>query len=94
MAIINFGGVKENVVMRKEFSMAKARKVLKNETIAVIGYGVQGPAQALNMKDNGFNVIIGQSKKFMKDWNRAIKDGFKPGKTLFEIVNAFAVSSQ
>ena len=76
MAIIDFGGVKEDVVMRKEFSMAKARKVLKNETIAVIGYGVQGPAQALNMKDNGFNVIIGQSKKFIKDWNRAIKDGF------------------
>ena len=88
MAIIDFGGVKEDVVMRKEFSMAKARKVLKNETIAVIGYGVQGPAQALNMKDNGFNVIIGQSKKFKKDWNRAIKDGFKPGKTLFEIEEA------
>ena len=62
MALIDFGGVKEEVITRKEFSMAKARKVLKNETIAVIGYGVQGPAQALNMKDNGFNVIIGQSK--------------------------------
>jgi len=88
MALINFGGVKENVVMRKEFSMAKARKVLKNETIAVIGYGVQGPAQALNMKDNGFNVIVGQSKKFKKDWNRAVKDGWKPGKTLFDIEEA------
>ena len=88
MAIIDFGGVKENVVMRKEFSMAKARKILKNETIAVLGYGVQGPAQALNMKDNGFNVIIGQSKQFKKDWDRAIKDGFKPGKTLFEIQEA------
>ena len=71
MAIINFGGVKENVVTRKEFPMAKARRILKNETIAVIGYGVQGPAQALNMKDNGFKVIVGQSKKFRKDWNRA-----------------------
>ncbi len=88
MAIIDFGGVKEDVVMRKEFSMARARKVLKGETIAVIGYGVQGPAQALNMKDNGFNVIIGQAKKFKKDWDRAIADGFKPGKTLFSIKEA------
>jgi ketol-acid reductoisomerase len=88
MAVIDFGGVKETVVTRKEFSLAKARKVLKNETIAIIGYGVQGPAQALNLRDNGFNVIIGQSKKFMNDWNRAKRDGFKPGETLFEIEEA------
>ena len=88
MAIIDFGGVKEEVVMRKEFPMAKARKVLKNETIAVIGYGVQGPGQSLNMKDNGFNVIIGQSKQFKEDWDRAVKDGWKPGKDLFEIEEA------
>ena len=74
--------------MRKEFPISKARKVLKNETIAVIGYGVQGPAQALNMKDNGLKVIIGQSKKFKKDWNRAVKDGWVPGKTLFDIEEA------
>ncbi len=88
MAVIDFGGVKETVVMRKEFPMAKARKVLKNETIAVIGYGVQGPAQALNLKDNGFNVIIGQSKAYKKDWDRAVKDGWKPGETLFDIEEA------
>ncbi len=88
MAKINFGGVKETVVMRKEFPLTKARKVLKNETIAIIGYGVQGPAQALNLKDNGFNVIIGQSKAFKKDWDRAVKDGWKPGKTLFDIEEA------
>ena len=88
MAVINFGGVKEKVVMRKEFPMSRAHKVLKAETIAVIGYGVQGPAQALNMKDNGFNVIIGQSKHFKKDWDRAIIDGWKPGKNLFDIEEA------
>ena len=88
MAKINFGGVREEVVMRKEFPMSRARKVLKKETIAVIGYGVQGPAQSLNMKDNGFNVIVGQSKKFKKDWDRARKDGWKPGKTLFDIEEA------
>ena len=88
MAVIDFGGTKETVVTRKEFSLATARKVLKKETIAIIGYGVQGPAQALNLRDNGFNVIIGQSKKFMKDWNRAKRDGFVPGETLFEIEEA------
>ena len=72
MARIDFGGTKEEVVTRKEFPMSRARKVLKGETIAVIGYGVQGPAQALNMKDNGFNVIIGQSKQYPKDWDRAL----------------------
>jgi ketol-acid reductoisomerase len=88
MALIDFGGTKEQVVTRKEFPMARARKVLKGETIAVIGYGVQGPAQALNMMDNGFKVIIGQSKQFPKDWNRARKDGWVPGKNLFTIEEA------
>ncbi len=88
MAIIDFGGTKEDVIMRSEFSIERAREVLKDETIAVIGYGVQGPGQSLNLKDNGFKVIIGQSKKFMEDWNRAEKDGWKPGKDLFEMEEA------
>ncbi|MGD9200483.1 MAG: ketol-acid reductoisomerase, partial [Chitinispirillia bacterium] len=88
MAIINFGGVDENVVIRKEFPITKARNILKDETIAVIGYGVQGPAQSLNLKDNGINVIIGQSKKFKNDWDRAVKDGWIPGETLFDIEEA------
>ncbi|MCK5862516.1 MAG: ketol-acid reductoisomerase, partial [Candidatus Hydrogenedentes bacterium] len=85
---IDFGGVLEEVITRKEFSMAKAKKVLKKETIAIIGYGVQGPAQGLNMRDNGFNVIVGQAKEFKRDWNRAVKDGWKPGKDLFTIEEA------
>ena len=60
MAQLNFGGTTETVVIRDEFPLEKAREVLKNETIAVIGYGVQGPGQALNLRDNGFNVIVGQ----------------------------------
>ena len=88
MAIIDFGGVKEEVITREEFPLKKAKEVLRDETIAVIGYGVQGPGQSLNMKDNGFNVIIGQSKKFMPDWERAVADGWEPGKTLFEIEEA------
>jgi len=88
MAVIDFGGTKEEVVMRSEFPMTRARKVLQDETIAVIGYGVQGPAQALNMKDNGFRVIIGQSRQFKRDWDRAVKDGWKPGKDLFDMEEA------
>jgi ketol-acid reductoisomerase len=88
MAKINFGGIDEDVVTREEFSLAKAREVLKNETIAIIGYGVQGPAQALNMRDNGINVIIGQAPEFKSDWDKAIADGFVPGETLFPVEEA------
>ena len=88
MAIIDFGGVKEEVVTREEFPMQKAREVLKDETLAVIGYGVQGPAQGLNLRDNGFNVIVGQAKRYQRDWDRAVADGWVPGKTLFEIEEA------
>lgn len=88
MANINFGGVVENVVTREEFPLSKAREVLKNEVVAVIGYGVQGPAQALNMKDNGINVIIGQAPEFKADWDKAIADGFVPGETLFPVEEA------
>src|SRR4030043_1096573 len=88
MAKINFGGVLEEVITSDEFSLKKAQEVLKNETGAVIGYGVQGPAQALNMKDNGINVIIGQAPEFKSDWDKAVKDGWVPGETLFSVEEA------
>ncbi len=87
MAKLNFGGVEENVVTRDEFPLEKAREILKNEVIAIIGYGVQGPGQALNLKDNGFNVIIGQRQN-SPTWDKAIRDGFVPGETLFPIEEA------
>ena len=84
---MNFGGVDEKVVTRDEFTLEKAREVLKGETIAVIGYGVQGPGQSLNLRDNGFNVIVGQRKE-SKTWDKAVADGWVPGETLFEIEEA------
>ena len=87
MAKINFGGTEENVVTRAEFPLAKAQDVLKNETVAVIGYGVQGPGQSLNLRDNGINVIVGQRKN-SKSWDKAVADGWVPGKTLFDIEEA------
>jgi len=87
MAKLNFGGVVENVVTRDEFPLAKALETLKDETIAVIGYGVQGPGQALNLKDNGFNVIVGQRSP-SASWDKAVDDGWVPGETLFSIEEA------
>ncbi len=87
MAKIDFGGTVEDVVTRDEFPLEKAREVLKNETVAVIGYGVQGPAQAMNMRDNGIKVIVGQ-RKGTPNWDKAIADGWVPGETLFEVEEA------
>jgi ketol-acid reductoisomerase len=84
---LKFGNVEENVVTREEFSLEKAKEVLKDEVIAVIGYGVQGPGQALNLRDNGFHVIVGQ-RQGSKTWDKAIADGWVPGETLFDIDEA------
>ena len=83
---MNFGGVIEEVMTREEFSLEKAREVLKDETIAVLGYGVQGPGQACNLRDNGFNVIVGQRQG--KTYEKAVADGWVPGKTLFSLEEA------
>ena len=83
MAKIDFGGVIEEVITRDEFPLAKARDVLKDEVVAVLGYGVQGPAQALNMRDNGINVILGGDPERKRSWDKAREDGWVPGETLF-----------
>jgi ketol-acid reductoisomerase len=88
MAKIDFGGVVEQVVTRDEFPLEKARKVLKDEVIAVLGYGVQGPAQSLNMKDNGIDVIVGQWEGDQAAWDKAVGDGWVPGETLFSLEEA------
>ncbi|MCQ2139898.1 MAG: ketol-acid reductoisomerase [Bacteroidales bacterium] len=86
MAKMNFGGVEENVVTREEFTLEKAREVLDGKKLAVIGYGVQGPGQSLNLRDNGFDVIVGQRPG--KTYEKAIADGWVPGETLFGIEEA------
>jgi len=88
MAKMNFGGVEEEVITRDEFPLEKARQILAQETVAVLGYGVQGPAQALNMKDNGIEVIVGQAPEDKFYWDKAVNDGWVPGKTLFTIEEA------
>ena len=87
MAKLKFGTTEENVVTREEFPLAKAVETLKNETIAILGYGVQGPGQSLNLRDNGFNVIVGQRKN-SASWDKAVADGWVPGENLFELEEA------
>jgi ketol-acid reductoisomerase len=87
MAQIDFGGVIEEVITAEEFTLEQARETLKNEVITILGYGVQGPGQALNLRDNGFPVIVGQ-REGTGSWQRAVEDGFVPGKTLLPIEDA------
>ena len=87
MTEFNFGGVVEDVITSEEFSLQKARDALQNETVAVLGYGVQGPGQALNLRDNGIRVIVGQ-REGGQTWQRAVSDGFVPGETLFPLEEA------
>jgi len=89
MAMMNFGGVDEQVVTREEFPLSRAQEVLRNETVAVLGYGVQGPGQSLNMRDNGIRVIVGQ-RQGTPTWDKAVKDGWVPGVSLFSLEEAAA----
>ncbi len=87
MAKIDFGGILEDVVTAEEFPLEKARQVLQDEVVAVLGYGVQGPGQALNLRDNGIRVLVGQRKGGLS-WQKALDDGFIPGETLFSLEEA------
>jgi ketol-acid reductoisomerase len=89
MALINFGGTEEKVITREEFPLSKAQEVLRKETVVVLGYGVQGPGQSLNMRENGIRVIVGQRRN-TPSWDRALKDGWVPGSTLFPLEEAAA----
>jgi ketol-acid reductoisomerase len=90
MVKLDFGGVKENVITREEFTVEKAQEVLKDEVIVSLGYGIQGRAQSLNMRDNGIKVIIGQEKSGVHApyYDLAIKDGWVPGETMFPLEEA------
>jgi ketol-acid reductoisomerase len=93
MAKTDFGGVVEEVVTRDEFSLEKARQVLKDEVVAVLGYGVQGPAQALNMRDNGIRVVVGGDPARKRSWDKSLADGWVPGETLLPWEEAVAQGS-
>ncbi|MSR31889.1 MAG: ketol-acid reductoisomerase [Gemmataceae bacterium] len=89
MKKIQVGNESETVVERADYPKAKIQEILAKETVAVLGYGVQGRSQSLNMKDTGLNVIVGQREK-SKSWDLAVQDGWAPGKTLFSMEEAAA----
>jgi len=89
MALINSGGTEEKVITREEFPFSRAQEVLRKETVVVLGYGVQGPGQSLNMRDNGIRVIVGQRRN-TPSWDKALNDGWVPGLTLFPLEEAAA----
>ena len=89
MQKIQIDSESETVIERSDYPPEKIRQIMANEIVAVIGYGVQGRGQSLNMKDNGVNVIIGQ-REHSKSWDLAVKDGWVPGKTLFPMEEAAA----
>ena len=84
---IDFCGFVEDITTRKEFPLERASETLKEDVISVLGYGSQGPGQAMNLRDNGFNVIVGQ-RKDSPTWQKAIDDGWIPGETLFSLEEA------
>ena len=51
--------------------------ILKNKKVAILGYGIQGRGQALNLRDSGLNVIVSQRSGSI-NYDQAVKDGFKP----------------
>src|SRR3954464_13333001 len=87
MRQITIGNTTETVVERADYPPEKIKQILGNETVAVLGYGVQGRGQSLNMKDNGVPVIVGQREK-TRSWDLALQDGWEPGKTLFPMEEA------
>jgi ketol-acid reductoisomerase len=80
---MDFGGVKEEVITREEMPLARAKAILKNEVVGILGYGPQGQGQGLNLKENGVKVIIGQ-RKGGRGWKDAVADGWIEGKNLFD----------
>ncbi|RUS18184.1 hypothetical protein BC937DRAFT_89056 [Endogone sp. FLAS-F59071] len=83
---LDFGGTQEVVYERDDYPSAKLLETFKNDTIAVLGYGPQGHGQALNMRDNGLNVIVGARRG--RSYDKAVNEGWIPGKTLFSISEA------
>src|SRR5438477_8230501 len=87
MRKIQIGNSAENVVERSDYPPERIQAILGKETVAVLGYGVQGRGQSLNLKDNGVHVLIGLREKG-RGWDLAQQDGWVPGKTLFSLEEA------
>ena len=86
MKQIDINGYREEIIERSDFPIEKCKTILKNKVTTILGYGPQGRGQGLNMRDQGFNVILGL--RVGASWNKALDDGWVAGKNLFEIEEA------
>ena len=86
MKEIEINNIKETIIERTDYPIERCSEILKDETTAILGYGPQGKGQGLNMRDQGFKVIIGLRKG--RSWDRALEDGWVEGETLFETEEA------
>jgi ketol-acid reductoisomerase len=89
MKEIKIGETVEQAIERSDYPPDRVKQILKNEVVAVLGYGVQGRGQSLNMRDNGVKVIVGQ-RVGGKAYELCLQDGWKPGETLFDPEEAAA----
>jgi len=86
---LDFGGSIENVIERSDYPPEKYQEIFKDDTLCMLGYGTQGRGQALNLRDNGMNVIVG-IRENGGSWQKALDDGWVPGKNLFNIDDALS----
>lgn len=86
MKTVEISGHKETIIGRSDYPIEQCREILKDEVTAILGYGPQGRGQSLNMKDQGFRVILGLRRG--QSWEKALADGWVDGENLFEIEEA------
>jgi len=86
MKDIEINGIKETIVERSDYPIEECKNILGQEVTAILGYGPQGRGQGLNMRDQGFKVILGLRKG--RSWDKALADGWVEGETLFETEEA------
>ncbi len=83
MKKIDIKGYQETIIERSDYPLEKTKGILNQETTAILGYGPQGRGQGLNMRDQGFHVILGLRKG--RSWDLALEDGWEEGVSLFEM---------
>ena len=86
MKELDINGYKETIIERSDYPIELCKQILNNETTAILGYGPQGRGQGLNMRDQGFDVILGIRKGI--SWEKALEDGWVEGENLYSIQEA------
>merc|ERR1719300_1143798 len=81
---LKFGDHEEEVHERADYPIEALQEMFAQDSFAMLGYGTQGRNQALNLRDNGFRVVVGL-REGGPSWRLAMEDGFVPGETLMTV---------